>query len=204
LEKKLVDSAQENRRLRSDFSKLKSRVSELNRLMAIRSTRPGGNGDPVTPVGEPRPPREVKRDEAGNFIVTEEEMAYFRAVQAKIDRRRRIDGQTRNYMRRIDSLVSRSEIAEIPDKNRAELETVLNKFVTLNDDLVTAYVRQPTDAVRALGDDEKREQLSAERQKFSDKAKRALEDLLPPEDVAKVAERVFTNPWGLKPRGFNR
>ncbi|MHC4449960.1 MAG: hypothetical protein ACYS0E_07435, partial [Planctomycetota bacterium] len=38
LEKKLVDSAQENRRLRSDFSKLKSRVSELNRLMAIRST----------------------------------------------------------------------------------------------------------------------------------------------------------------------
>lgn len=204
LEKKLADSAQVNRRLTRDFGKLKARVSELNRLMAIRSTSPSGNGDSVTPVGEPRPQLEVKRDEGGNFVVTDEEMAYFRAVQAKIDRRRRIDGQTRNYLRRIDSLVSRSEIGEIPPEKRAELETVLKKFVTLNDDLVTAYVRQPTDAVRALGDDEKREQLSAERQKFSDKAKRALEDLLPAEDVGKVSERVFTNPWGLKPRGFNR
>ena len=157
--------------------------------------------EPVVLTGEAR---EIKRNEAGEFVITEEEMGYFRAVQAKIDRQRRIDGQTRNYLRRIDSLVQRSEIAEIPEKKRGELETVLRKFVTLNDDLVTTYVRQPTAAVRNLPDDEKREQLAAEREKFSERAKRALEEILPPEDVAKVAERVFTNPWGLRPRGFNR
>ena len=203
-EKKLADVQAENRRLKRDFSDLKSRVSELQRLMAMRSVdSPGTNTAPVT-TGEGRDVPTGTRDEAGNWVISEEEMEYFRAVQTKIDRRRRITGQTRNYMRRIESLVSRNEIAEISDEKKAQVETVLNKFVTLNDDLVTAYVRQPTEAVKGLDDTERREQLAAERQKYSDRAKRALEEILPPEDVAKVSERVFTNPWGLRPRGFNR
>ena len=85
-----------------------------------------------------------------------------------------------------------------------QMHLILRNFVKLNDDLVTTYVRSPTDEVRALSSEERREQLRTERENFGAEALRALEPILGEADAAKVAERVFTNPWGLRQRGFKR
>lgn len=205
LEKRLNDASAENSTLKGSVARLEQRISELTRQVALASSRapgeplPDGGTEPLAGVAP-----EIKRDDQGNFVITQEEMDYIRAVQAKIDRERRIEGQTRNYMRRIDSLVTRDEIAAIPEEKKAKVEAVLLRFVTLNDDLVTAYVRDPTDAVKNLDETEKRDQLSNQREKYAQQARTALSEILPPADVAKLAERVFTNPWGLRPRGFNR
>jgi len=201
LEARLRDARADNMRA---VSRLETRIAELQRALANAAKAPIGSrpddGNPAVPAVRP----DIAKDSSGNFLITEEEMAYFRAVQAKIDRRRRIDGQTRNYLRRIDSLVTRQEIGPIPDDKRVEVERIIRDFVTKNDDLVTRFVRQPTAEVKALDEGEKRERLSTARETYSRAARADLGDVLPADDVAAVAERVFTNPWGLRPRGFNR
>lgn len=207
LEKRLNDARDENASLKSSLARLERQLSELTRQVALAASNAPGDPPPdgaTQPYAGPALPTEIRRDEKGEFVISQEEMDYIRAVQAKIDRERRIEGQTRNYLRRIDSLVTRKDIDEIPAEKRAQLEKVLRHFVTLNDDLVTAYVRDPSDAIKNLDEATKRDQLSAQREKYAQQAKAALAEVLPPGDVAKVAERVFTNPWGLRPRGFNR
>jgi len=204
LEKRILDARDENDALKKKVSRLETQVAELTRIAATPRESAPGPPSFDGPTAGPGLPTEIKRDESGAFVITQEEMDYVRAVQARIDRERRIEGQTRNYMRRIDSLAARGEIQAIPDAKKADVEAVLRRFVTKNDDLVTTYVREPAPSVERLTDDERRTQLSSQREKFGEEAKRALGEILPREDIPSIAERVFTNPWGLRPRGFNR
>ncbi|MEM8884090.1 MAG: hypothetical protein AAGD14_08485 [Planctomycetota bacterium] len=207
LEAKLQSERESNTKLRRELGKLDRRVSELAGMIARRATSGSNMPPPPANIDGPRanggaaPTR--ARDENGNFVISDEEKEYVRAIQASIDRDRRITGQTRNYMRRIDSLVRRQEVKELDDETKEKVEKTLARYVTLNDDLVTAYVRNPGPEAAMLSDDERREHLREQRQKFGDQAKTALEPLLGSEDTAKIAERVFTNPWGLRPSRFN-
>ncbi|MHC4956578.1 MAG: hypothetical protein ACYTGZ_22290 [Planctomycetota bacterium] len=208
LDDKLQRVNDENNRLRADVRKLQLRVSSLSRQVAAKKTTTvvvPKDPDGAVPVrGGAEPAGARARDENGNLIVSDEDMEYHRAVQAKVDRTRRIEGQVRNYNRRIESLETRGEIAVIPADAKTELDKVLRAFVTLNDDLVTQYVRSPSDEIRALSTEDRREQLRVAREKYASDAKLALAELLEEPDAAKVAERVFTNPWGARSRKFVR
>ena len=213
LESELARAETAASRREATLRKLQIRVSDLARRLAAASVSgardPKSNGsggahivkgdDLPAGLAGPRP-----RDEDGRFIISEEEMSYHRAVQGEIDRQRRVDGQVRNYGRRIESLVTRGDIATVPPEKRLDIDRILRNFVKLNDELVTTYVRSPSDDIRALSSEERREQLRTEREKFGAEALRALEPILGEADAAKVAERVFTNPWGLRQRGFKR
>ena len=194
--------------------KLQLRVSDLGRRLAAGAGTGSGDSNSGGSTGGARivksgdiPPGMASthlRDEDGKFVISEDEMAYHRAVQGEIDRQRRVDGQVRNYGRRIESLVTRGDIAIVPPEKRPDIDKILRRFVTLNDDLVTHYVRSPTEEVRALSTEDRRERLREEREKFGADALAALTPLLGDADAAKVAERVFTNPWGLRQKRFNR
>ncbi len=216
LESELARAKSAATRREETLRKLQLRVSDLGRRLAA-GARAGGSGDSSSSNGSRGGARIVKaedmppgmgsthpRDEDGKFIISEEEMGYHRAVQGEIDRQRRIDGQVRNYDRRIDSLVTRGDIAIVAAEKRPDIDKILRRFVTLNDDLVTHYVRSPTEEVRALSTEDRRERRREEREKFGADALAALTPILGDADAAKVAERVFTNPWGLRQKRFNR
>ena len=76
--------------------------------------------------------------------------------------------------------------------------------MTKNDDLVTRYVRKPVPEVLAMSNDERREQLRTIREKYGTEAQKALATYVGDVDARTIAERVFTNPWGMRSRNFNR
>ena len=182
------------------------RVGAVNRLARPENRLPpSSNGEsPVRVIDNSGLASERPRDADGNFIVSEEDMEHFRAVQTKIDRLRRINGQTTNYGRRIDSLAERGDVATIDPENKKSIEDILRTFVTKNDDLVTRYVRKPGPAVKELSNDERREQLRLAREKYGAEAQKAIAALIGDTDAKTIGERVFTNPWGLRSRNFNR
>jgi hypothetical protein len=211
IETKLKHARDENDRLRRDLSKVKTRVDDLAGIVARMSvtapSRVVPDRDPDAD-GDARPPRidssDRQRDENGNFIVSAEDTEYFRAVQMQVDRGRRIDGQTRNYLRRITALSTRREIADIPAEKIADVEKVLRRYVTSNDDLVSAFVRNPSPAVKQLTDDDRADRLRRSREKFGNDAQSALRKLIGDEDTDRIAKSVFTNPWGIRRNGSNR
>jgi len=209
VEERLSRTTAENTRLREDIRKLTIRISNLGKVLAARPGTPASSASPGPETSERNYDAsgtrvERVRDDAGNFVVSAEEMEYFRAVQTKIDRVRRIDGQTRNYERRIQSIVDRGEIGAILPEQKAEMEKVLRDFVTKNDDLVTRYVRKPVPEVLAMTNDERREQLRVIREKYGAEAQKALAAHVGDADARTIAERVFTNPWGMRSRNFKR
>jgi hypothetical protein len=205
IESKLKHARDENDRLRRELSKVSTRVSDLAGVVARMSlartahAAPDRDPDSATNSGASGTALADRlRDENGKFIVSEEEADYFRAVQLRVDRKRRIDGQTRNYMRRISALSTRREIADVPEEKVADVEKVLRGFVTLNDDLVSTYVRNPSAAIKQISDDERSEQLRTAREKYGTDARRALDAILGETDSARISKTVFTNPWGIR------
>jgi len=208
VEDRLQRSTEENTRLRADIRKLTIRISNLGKQLASRAENaPSTTSDSETPirvVDASGTPTERVRNAEGNFIVSEEDMEYFRAVQTRIDRVRRIDGQTRNYERRIQSLADRGDVGAVDLEQKKSIEKILRTFVTKNDDLVTRYVRKPAADVLAMTNDERREQLRVAREKYGVEAQKALATHVGETDAKTIGERVFTNPWGLRSRNFNR
>ena len=188
--------------LREDDRKMRRQIDELVRAMARRSANPGPTPPPSTgpgtdATGDATQPART-RDADGNFVVTDEEMEYFKAVQAQLDRGRRIKGQTRNYMRRINSLVRRNEIAALGEAELQSVEKIVRAFVTQNDDLVSDYVRDPTPAAKMLDDDTRADQLRRARADYTRDAQKQLAKVLDAAVAEKIAESVFTNPWGIR------
>ncbi len=140
--------------------------------------------------------RRFVRDKFGRFLISGQELAYHSAVTAALDRQRRIEAQLRNHWKRIEMLISRTEIAAIPTAKRPEIEAVLLRYATSNDDLVTAYVRTPGEEVRRLTTEDVRDQMHAGRVEIRTQATTELRRVLGAADGAKVGAAVFRGLWG--------
>jgi len=189
-------------RLTSEIKDLKRRLERILSLQARRSAPApvgaSGNGSPLPPDSVAVGP---KRDLLGNFIVAPEDEEYFMAVQKRVERRRRIDGMTRNLMRRIDRMEQNGDITALDPGVREKVETALRRYVVGGDDLVTKWVREPGEEIRAMSQQQRREEMGAERATIAEEAQRALEASLGPELAQKIGERVLQSSWGVR-RGF--
>jgi hypothetical protein len=134
----------------------------------------------------------------GAFLLTEEDEALFLALQKKVQERQRIEGMTRNMMRRIERLSSRGEIAVLDEHKRAQLEPILQRFMIAGDQLVSRYVRDPSPDVSNLTTEQRRDMVQAERDVLVEKAVMEMAPLLGDADALKVAEESLQNPWGLR------
>ena len=141
-----------------------------------------------------------QKDGAGKFLISEEDEDFFIAIQDRVQRRRRIDGMTRNVMRRVDRLASRGEIQALPDDRREVVEKTIRKYVVAGDDLVTTYVRDPVERIRGMTSEERRDMLANERSDLVAAAQQDLVPLLGEIDAAKVAEQSLQSPWGGRRR----
>jgi len=193
-------------KVRGDVRGLRIQLENAERAAADAARRAAGSsagaegGEPAygaLPEGGD-PLAEHPRDEAGEFVITDEAEDYFLAVQERVQRRRRIDGMVRNVMRRVERLASRGEIAALPADRMAEVEKTIRKYVIAGDDLVTSYVREPDEAKQVLTAEQRRDQLAAERTQLVQQAQRDLVPLVGEVDAAKVAEESLQNPWGLR------
>jgi hypothetical protein len=177
------------------------------RLATARGAREEG-APSSAPVAE-RPPAasgeeaaifgtDAQRGPDGDFVITEEEEAYFMAIQRRVERRRRIDGLTRSLMRRVDRMATNGDIGALREETRREVERVVRDYVRAGEDIVARYVRNPAEDVKDLGSEEKREAMRAEREVVITSAQQALANVLGPQDAATVAEKTFQNPWGSR------
>ncbi|MHC4224450.1 MAG: hypothetical protein ACYSUN_10710 [Planctomycetota bacterium] len=197
LEGQLADLSKQYMRLRKEWEKERkagARLPSENRASGAPAD------DARLPDPEPRSydgaPGEPQRDPDGAFLISDEEEEYFMAVQKRVERRRRIDGMTKNLMRRVERMVGAGEIQTLRSEDKNKLERIVRRYVVAGDDLVNRYVREQPDDVAALSSDDKRNALREGRDALSVQAQEELIPLLGAEDAAKVAEKTFQNPWG--------
>jgi len=197
LEGQLADLSKQYMRLRKEWEKERkasARLPSENRA----SGAPADDARP--PDREPRSydgvPGEPQREPDGEFLISEEEEEYFMAVQKRVERRRRVDGMTRNLMRRVERMAGAGEIQTLQPESQKKLERIVRRYVVEGDDLVNRYVREPSGDAAALSSDDKRNALREGRDALSVQAQEELIPLLGAEDAAKVAEKTFQNPWG--------
>jgi len=144
------------------------------------------------------------RDAGGKFILTEEDEELFLALEKRAQRRRRIDSTTRNVMRRIERLAQKGEIQAIPPTDTAKVEGVLKRYVEAGDDLISRYLREPSEDIRALSLNDRRAQLAAERDELVERAASELSSLVGAADATTVAETSLQSPWGRRPDRLGR
>ena len=144
------------------------------------------------------------RDAAGNFVLTEADEELFLALEQRAQRRRRIESTTRNVMRRIERLAQKGEIQAIPPTDTAKVEGVLKRYVEAGDDLISRYLRKPSEDIRALSLNDRRAQLAAERDQLVEQAAAELGPLVGTADAVTVAETSLQSPWGRRPDRLGR
>ena len=144
----------------------------------------------------------TRPDGGPGTVVTPEDEAWYTAVKESVDRKRRIQGQLTNTMRRIDRLATSGAIVALPDNQRADVEKVVLDYVTAADDLLTRYVRKPTDELKALPAAQRREAMNKDRDEIVREAELALAPLLGDADTQTIVERTLRSrrTW----RGSNR
>jgi hypothetical protein len=126
-----------------------------------------------------------------NFAVTAEDEAWYTAVKEAVDRKRRIKGQLTNTMRRIDRLASSGAINPVPATERAGVEKIVLNYVTAADDLLTRYVRKPSEELKALAGDQRREAMRKDRDEIVKEAERELLPILGDVDTQTIVERTL-------------
>jgi hypothetical protein len=202
-------------KLERHTSGLVQEVERLRRKLAARSVVvPPPSGDSASTAASEdsgyRPDTEGlltasrhERDSRGKFVLTQEDEELFLALEKRAQRRRRIESTTRNVMRRIERLAQRGEIQAIPDADKPKVEDVLGRYVEAGDDLITNYLREPSDEVRALSISDRRQQLGADRDELVQRAAQELAPLVGSSDAVKVAEASLQSPWGRRNMGVD-
>jgi len=208
LESRTTELARANDQLRTRLEEAErslraAREAFARTLRAVQSGATPGDTDPG--AGDPNAtgsglnvggPHEF--DEHGQPVVTAEDEEFFLAVQQRVERRRRIDGMTRNVMRRVDRLVDRGEIGRLTPDIRAAVEERVKRYVAAGDDLVTRYVRDPTPEIEGMSRDDRNRSMTEERDKLVADAQRELEPLVGDSDASMIADVSLQNPWGLR------
>ncbi|MHC5044213.1 MAG: hypothetical protein ACYTGI_17770 [Planctomycetota bacterium] len=202
-------------KLERDTSRLLQEVERLRRKVAARplvvpapsgeSKSSGGSED----LGARVPDTESlltagrrDRDAAGKFVLTDEDEELFLALEKRAQRRRRIESTTRNVMRRIERLAQKGDIQALAAQDKPKVEGVLKRYVEAGDDLITRYLREPTDDIKALSINDRRQQLSVDRDQLVEQAALELAPLLGSTDATAVAEASLQSPWGRRPDGL--
>lgn len=146
-----------------------------------------------------------ERDAKGKFVLTDEDEELFLALEKRAQRRRRIDSTTRNVMRRIERLGQKGDIQPIPPQDKSKVEGMLRRYVEAGDDLITRYLREPPDDIKALSINDRRQQLASERDQLVERAAQELSPLLGSADAQAVADASLQSPWGRSPpNGLSR
>jgi hypothetical protein len=188
-------------------------LQDVERLRRKVAARPAFVPHPPAAEGAPERSEEVRipdteglltaagrdRDQSGKFVLTDEDEELFLALEKRAQRRRRIESTTRNVMRRIDRMSQKGQIQTIPPTDRTKVENVLSRYVEAGDDLITGYLREPSDEVRALSLTDRRTQLSTARDELVAQAANELAPLLGTADATAVAEASLQSPWGRRP-----
>jgi len=191
LEQRLASLLDEIERLRKEQDK--------NRRALVAAARAGGEPSGATdlPVAPANGGYASRTDRSGSeFVITDEDLAFFRAVQKRVQTEQRIDSIVKNAFRRIDRLVRNAEIAELSGDSRARVEDVLRRYAVSQDSLVTRYYRDPDRMVTALGPEEKREAVNADREQLAAVAQQELAAIVGDADAAVLAERTLSGGAG--------
>lgn len=204
-------------KLERDSSRLLQEVERLRRKVASRPlvVPPPRDEDGSSAGSEAAPARVVDteslltgarrdRDAEGKFVLTDEDEELFLALEKRAQRRRRIESTARNIMRRVERLGQKGDIQPIAAQDKDKVEGVLRRYVEAGDDLITRYLREPTGDIQALSINDRRQQLSADRDQLVEQAAQELSPLLGSADAQLVAETSLQSPWGRRPDGLNR
>jgi hypothetical protein len=194
--------AERDRRLsqiQSELATLRREVKERPQTTVLPPPDDGEGGGAGEGGNEPvyTPPGQRPRDANGEFVITEEELAYFNELQQRAAREQRIDGTIRGVMIRIDRLVSRGAIQALPDDRRREIEKVLRKYVTAQDDLSQRVIRSPVDEMRDLTPEQRRDELTTGRTQLAAAAQAELEPIVGVGEAQAITEEALQRPWGL-------
>ncbi len=200
LETRLKNLGAEVSKLRAENSDLVGAFDRLRRARPVstKSKDPnatGAEGDPRLAL--------PGRDNEGDYAFTQEDEEYFMALQKRVERRRRLEGMTRNLMRRIDRLVRNNEMTAMGDGVREKVESAIRVYVESNDDLVTVFVREPSADVKSLSPEERRNRLNDEREKINNETQRVLAGVIGSDSAALVVERTVARTSSVR-RGIGR
>ncbi|MDH3592017.1 MAG: hypothetical protein OER88_09070 [Planctomycetota bacterium] len=189
----------------AQMDQMRAETDRMKRRKPVRVERASasGNGD-ATATPDPNLDTRINRDGEGGFVISEEDEEYFMAIQKRVERRRRLDGMTRNLMRRVDRLVRNNEIPTIQDADRPKVENAIRTYVEANDDIVTRFVREPPEDIKSLTPEQRREQLNSERDKIAVETQQALAGVVGADAAALITERTVTRSSSVRRGGFNR
>ena len=189
LEMRLANLRSEVERLRKRKPASPPRIESPNAAASPGAEQPAG----LEPENAPR-----QRDAEGNFVISEEDEVYFVAVQKRVQYKQRIDGQTRNAMRRVDRLATRGEIGALAEQTRSDVGRIIRRFVVAADDTLGRYVRNPSEEIRSLSREQRTQKFRADREELVAQAQTALEPVLGVEDAGQVAQIAvtFNKKWG--------
>jgi hypothetical protein len=207
LEQRMARVVGELDKLQRDWQRLE-REAAAARARNAATPRDTADGETPPVASGNLDPADRPREADGDFVITDEDEAFFVALQKRVERRRRIEGMTKNVMRRVESLEKKGEIQQLTDEARAKLERVLHRYVVAGDDLVTRYVRDPDEQAKELTPEQKRDEMATARENMVAEAMVDLEALLGQADATTVGERCLrayggwrrnTRP-GIRPR----
>ncbi|MHC4164874.1 MAG: hypothetical protein ACYSUM_22395, partial [Planctomycetota bacterium] len=86
----------------------------------------------------------------------------------------------------------------------AKVEGVLRRYVEAGDDLISRYLREPSEDIKALSLNDRRQQLAGDRDQLVEQAALELAPLVGAADATTVAEASLQSPWGRRPERLNR
>jgi len=189
----------ESSRLAREQRRLEDAVRKHRRLSAGDADGSGsGPGSARPSDGNVLASADRARDGDGGFVITEEDEEFFVALQKRVDRRRRIDGMSKNLMRRVRMLEQNAEIDPLDEIAREGVANVLAQYVQASDDLVSRFVRNPDEEHKKLTAEERREAMARERGRLVDAASVELERLLGSMQAEKVIERTIARTYRFR------
>ncbi|MHC4134186.1 MAG: hypothetical protein ACYS0K_04295 [Planctomycetota bacterium] len=202
-------------KLERHTSGLLQEIDRLRRKVAVRpvvAPRPSAETGPSAGSEDARVPDSEglltaarrDRDPSGKFVLTDEDEELFLALEKRAQRRRRIESTTRNVMRRVERLAQKGEIQAISPTDNAKVEGVLRRYVEAGDDLISRYLREPSEDIKALSLNDRRQQLAGDRDQLVEQAALELAPLVGAADATTVAEASLQSPWGRRPERLNR
>jgi hypothetical protein len=130
---------------------------------------------------------------AGDIRVTEQDEAFYLAVKESVDRKRRIEAQVDNTMRRIDRLAEQNAIQPVEGEARRKVERAIVKYTAAADDLLTRYFRKPNDQLKAMPVDQRREAVRSERDTIVATATQELTAAVGQADAEVIHEKLLKN-----------
>lgn len=198
--KKQISSLQaELQGLRKTNRLLAADVATAKRLAgAPRTARPADDDGDEPAEDERWTPPDDRALATGHPAVTEQDVEHFMAIQKEVETRRRIDGQTRNMVRRIERLIGKGEIQPVEGDKREKLDRIMRQFVTSQDTLITLYVRDPSPEVKALTAEERRDRRAVEGEQVIEQTRIKLEALVGADDANVIAEKTLNSLFGSR------